>query len=276
MAVPARAFAMSAALQLLMGSASDPSCKCLNWREVYASGRARCGEGAELFAVHQRIDMTPKELHELYESARIVPVCDDFFRRLDNNLCANIAHSPPTGTDWHAGTWCYVSSECRDLGGGRRLGETPVPWMDRLMGLLQGDLPLRPGSVSWKICTPATQAAAQDAQLRDLPLEEVFALSDRLELDAGLTIKHSLWNSWVFWHQIQDDWAAGRLTALPEVLRDAMAKGTPVIVDTRVGGVGDLKVIRGRELHSLRFKPGPKCGPTKFCRSMEAMPAPTG
>eukprot|EP00416_Gambierdiscus_australes_P037356 CAMPEP_0171101216 /NCGR_PEP_ID=MMETSP0766_2-20121228/54287_1 /TAXON_ID=439317 /ORGANISM="Gambierdiscus australes, Strain CAWD 149" /LENGTH=285 /DNA_ID=CAMNT_0011561201 /DNA_START=43 /DNA_END=897 /DNA_ORIENTATION=+ len=258
------------ALALALGcGAVDPSCECLNWRQVYSSQMAVCGEAVELFATMGRMAMMPSEIEELYEWNRVVPVCDDFYKQLDTNLCANIGHYPPTETQWFAGTWCYVSNECQDISGGRRLADNPRPWMEKVKDALGLQASRKPGNVSWKICTPSTEMVKQDQQLRDLSLEEVFTLSERLELDLGITAKYSLANSWVFWGDVEMYWRTGSFQALPDVIRRAMKQNTSIIVDVTPGGQGDLKVIRGKEVHSLDRIPTMRCGPTKYCRRSE-------
>mmetsp|Transcript_55660 Transcript_55660/g.178600 ORF Transcript_55660/g.178600 Transcript_55660/m.178600 type:complete len:209 (-) Transcript_55660:130-756(-) len=193
-----------------------------------------------------------------------MPVCDDFYKKLASTACANIAHSKPWDTEWSAGTWCWVSSECQDLNGGRRLSETPDPWSEKLLGLVSDRSRFKRGSLAWKICMPSTAMVKQDEQLRDLPFDEVLRLSEKLELDRGFAVKHALFNSWLIWPQVEEAWSAGKHEELPEGVQTAISKKTPIIVDSQYGGGGDLMVIIGDEVHTLDYRPS-ACGPTKYC-----------
>lgn len=109
------------------------ACKCLNWKETYAAGRAQCGQGFEFTRVlgYPKAEYgTPQDFIALVsDSSNLMKLqselgsefCESFYKRFDDNKCARVAmDSSPT--EWYGKSWCYVSKKCAsaiDVAGAR-------------------------------------------------------------------------------------------------------------------------------------------------------------
>lgn len=134
------------------------SCACLNWKEVYASGAVSCGQGHEFYTeevyghckgyTHEQCVANDNEFCKGQSY-------NGFFPHQDHNYCMKKSQ------DWdNKQDWCYVSSNCSDLRGGRSASE----------------------QVSWKYCDKAT-----DVSLGSLPLQQFFEVVKRhSQINAGM------------------------------------------------------------------------------------------
>jgi len=127
--------------------ADAAACQCLNWKETYASGLVKCGDGLELtddtLSWHEDVEFchghTPSE----------VP----FFPGADHKYCVNAEKVKGSQPKLYPGQWCYVSSQCQTLQGGKAVNS----------------------AISYKMCTKE-----DDDTLGELPPAELFALSEHM------------------------------------------------------------------------------------------------
>jgi len=131
------------------------ACSCLNWATTYRSGRVKCGDGLEL---------TDPELaeHEDVEFCHNFPGMPDsaFFPHQDHTMCVKALKSKGPEPVPYPGTWCYVSSACQALNGGRAVNP----------------------STSFKKC------GSGDRKLSDLPPKQLFAFAKQMNLDYQMII----------------------------------------------------------------------------------------
>jgi hypothetical protein len=124
------------------------------WRDVYnpAVHNISCGQGQELnWLIEKNASFMEgfvlgKQICELYSG-------------LQGNVCVNHRY-PSKSRD----QWCYVSSECQHLGGGRLVPGT--------------------SGISWKLCQDGV-----DSTLRSMQPEEIQDLAVQSNVDAGLMLK---------------------------------------------------------------------------------------
>jgi len=79
---------------------ADP-CACLNWKDAYAKMGMSCGDTGR----------------ELAGGLDFQQGCKMFFQRIDDDFCVNWDFD---GASLSTKQWCYVSSECKELGEGTR------------------------------------------------------------------------------------------------------------------------------------------------------------
>jgi len=254
---------------LAMVCAKDP-CACLNWKQVYKNDLAMCGEGLEYHVANPgRLGYSRREAINAFQFAGADwEICNLFFKKLDSDRCVNVGPYARGSTDWTGMTWCYVSKECEDLHGGKRLFEHSNTWMDHLVSFVNDPKLAKVSEVSWKLCRPG-----KDKQLRDLDVDDLFKICERQSLSYRFCVKGAYSGAWTyfFWPQIHELWM-GRADPnvyyqLPELLRDAVQKNDPMVVDTQLGGLGDLIVVQGQDAFHLRWSPE-ECAATQYCRSL--------
>lgn len=263
---------------LVLGMAKDP-CACLNWKEVYKKDMAMCGEGLEYHVSNpSRLGYSRREVVNAFAFAGPqFQACGQFFKKLDSDRCVNVGPYARGTSDWTGMTWCYVSKECEDLYGGRRLAETGNTWMDWLVGFVNDPKLAKVSEISWKLCRPG-----KDKQLRDMDVEDLLKLCERHAMSLGYCVKAAYPGSWInfFWPQIQEAWDKRSdpesYGQLPETLRDAMSKREPMVIDTQMGGSSsDLVVVRGEDLFHLQFNPT-ECASSFYCRNFWPGPTDSG
>lgn len=152
----------ASASQLAVRSAAPPGpaagqCKCLNWKEVYASKRARCGVGNEYYFATQKTAPEWESTADL-RAQQGKSVCDYFFERLDFDVCLNLN----VGKD--EGQWCYVDKACAALNGGAKLA-----------------------GISWKKCHP--RGSHGDALSRDIHPVKLNAYAWDFDVNFGILHK---------------------------------------------------------------------------------------
>merc|ERR1719277_2627681 len=103
---------------IAVAGAETAACECLNWKKTYADGLVKCGDGLEVPDVSKTSQ---------YQG----PFCQDFpgmndtafFPNADHKYCINAEKMTGPKVKGHPGPWCYVSSECPALRGGRSVNE---------------------------------------------------------------------------------------------------------------------------------------------------------
>lgn len=150
----------------------DRSCSCLSWSEVYTPGKgAVCGQALEYLRSTDpgphAVPSTDPGLKVARNSEPLGHLCREFFQRFGGNQCVNQMRDlqPEDSNKWYAGSWCYVSNGCPDLGGGERVPGTRL---------------------SWKGCQ-----ADKDTSLRDLTPEEIIDVSAEHDLDASFLFQYA-------------------------------------------------------------------------------------
>lgn len=124
---------LAAFATVLLGAAAKDPCECLNWKEVYDSGRALCGEGRELANLSWPMGALEYGKAVLNNDYAYQFVCDAVYKKMDNNYCTNwnLHKYGWTAEDLHPKTvnyshsadrphwrgleqWCYVDAKCKD------------------------------------------------------------------------------------------------------------------------------------------------------------------
>mmetsp|Transcript_6120 Transcript_6120/g.18173 ORF Transcript_6120/g.18173 Transcript_6120/m.18173 type:complete len:264 (+) Transcript_6120:64-855(+) len=97
-------------------SRPQENCACMNWRHVYESGLAQCGDGGETVLLPNRQLFRDREFCR-DQNGRIDGA---FYPNQDHELCINFekAHAPHKK---YPGSWCYVAATCNKLNLGTRL-----------------------------------------------------------------------------------------------------------------------------------------------------------
>jgi len=213
----------------------DDPCGCLSWRQLYASDRVFCGEGLEFHVLEGAlgydlpgISFIETNFKQVYDQ-----FCTTFLKRLDARYCINVGMQAYGAQVLAAAQWCYVSSACAELNGGRAVPEKP-----RL-----------PRDVSWKACVPG-----RDRRLRDLPPAELLELAARLGAEAGHVTKLAyprLMPPNHTWADVAAAVAAGDEGAMPPALRAAIQARVPIVIDEDPGAQGNQKIVHGREVYEL-------------------------
>lgn len=199
--------------------AEAAACQCLNWKNTYASGLVKCGDGLEL---------TDSEL-ELHPD---VEFCHDFpglhgtafFPHADHKYCINGEKVKGLQQKRYPGQWCYVSSECQALRGGKAVNSL----------------------ISYKMC-----AAEDDDTLGELPPAQLEALGRQLAEKTG-------WSDGQMLVLMAYDWAGpaegeGTLVNLQGSLDPQKpAVGASLKADT-------FTVVYGKEVWEAHDGPGIHC-----------------
>lgn len=156
----ARSLAAAAALLPLAGAvllqqapASDP-CACVNWKQAYRSGGARCGDGHELYA-------GTSSGQARWKASMVLGLayCMNFYEVLDDDFCVNVDQGNEPDA-WYGRQWCYTSGECASA--------------SRANGT---------GSLRVKLCTEG-----KDELLRDRTPGTLFAMAEE-GLDVALLLR---------------------------------------------------------------------------------------
>lgn len=158
-------------------------CECLNWKSTYESKKTRCGVANELFMLMSKID--PKYYAPVKKSNLGTEFCTHFYETIDDNVCTNIDMSGAEN-EWYSGQWCYVSSECTDLNGGKivKKGKKSGEAMrGRYEGVPKNNITESTTGLSWKICK-----AGQDRTLRDMDVPALAEWSKQHHVDLGVSI----------------------------------------------------------------------------------------
>lgn len=254
---------------LVASRAEEDPCQCLNWKEVYASGKAVCGEALEFWSIFG--GRTNMSLEEAVFMERVIgwthyEICTGFLERMDNNYCVNIANHQYETLEWHAGQWCYVSRDCNELNGGHKVPDKETfpdafywiaslaDWMSvpmvRLAKFFHTPEPV-PRDLSWKVCT-----REGDKRLREMPPLEVLNLAKSMDSSIGVVTKHAyprLLPPEFTWGKVENLVAQGDLERMPRPLRNAIVAGDPVVIDVSPEGYTyDQRIIRGKEVYELK------------------------
>jgi len=103
-------------------ASGNAACRCLNWKEAYASGSVSCGQGQELYPFLQTSDLSWDQALPFVGDE----MCTDFYEKLDHNSCVPL--SPEISIEGRDDQWCYVSTACMDLNGGAHVQGRAVSW----------------------------------------------------------------------------------------------------------------------------------------------------
>lgn len=119
-------------------AAEGAACQCQSWKELYSSASVSCGQGLEFLPVLSTSDVTGEQALPFAQ----YDICTDFYQQLDHNNCVKLAMelSPEVQSD----QWCYVSSRCGRLNGGK---------------------PVEGSSLSWKVCSDSDRATKGEQQV---------------------------------------------------------------------------------------------------------------
>lgn len=242
----------------------DP-CECLNWKQVYESGRLLCGEGWE-FAFDYPYG-PPKN----YEWARFAPhtlgftyyeFCSSFFQRMNNNYCVNIQHHTYGMPGNAAKQWCYVSKECQDLNGGtpiqdqQGIPELPSWLLGPTTYSIAKSLYLWPKvhkrDLSTKIC-----GSGRDKLLGEMPPMEVMQLATDMDSVVGYVTKTAYPMArrgdarTPIWDEIKDAVGKNDVEKLPDIVKKAVKDKKPIIIDVDPEGHTHQKILVGKEVYHL-------------------------
>mmetsp|Transcript_13060 Transcript_13060/g.24024 ORF Transcript_13060/g.24024 Transcript_13060/m.24024 type:complete len:298 (-) Transcript_13060:30-923(-) len=226
-------------------------CDCLNWKEVYARQRVLCGEGFELLDIAnkdlQYVDlwwMKHYSLDPAYNHS-----CTRFFEQMNNNYCVNVVRDSRQWPKWSGVQWCYVSSECQNLNGGRYVtnkenyGDVAEDIFERLATHLPAEIffliarvvaaftepqPLH-RDVAMKNCQ-----SGEDSLLKELSPAALLELAEAFDMAPTHLLKMAYksvpaWEG--TWPDIAPALAAGNSSAMPLLLRDALANDERVVIE---------------------------------------------
>lgn len=139
--------------------APNAACNCLPWRDAYRRAGSSCGQANELWTQRSPKPPMKKEF------------CTDFYERITWTSCTNINfHNRATKQ------WCYVSSRCKSLNGGKSIPNTEI---------------------SWKTCTKG-----EDDLLVEKTPEQLHVLAMRNDLNVGLVVKMAYPREWWRWNKV--------------------------------------------------------------------------
>lgn len=138
----------------------------------------------------------------------------------------------------------------------------------------------RPGTrlvkrdIAWKVCDKG-----KDVSLRDLSPDVWLAMSDslhpRLAL-LGFAAKRAyprLDPQVAVWSEVEEDWKAGALKKLPEVVREAIKAREPIIIEEEVAGLGSQVILHGpSDVYFVRHAKEGRCPHGRvFCHQHESL-----
>eukprot|EP00747_Dinoflagellata_sp_TGD_P064022 gnl/TRDRNA2_/TRDRNA2_153708_c0_seq1.p1 gnl/TRDRNA2_/TRDRNA2_153708_c0~~gnl/TRDRNA2_/TRDRNA2_153708_c0_seq1.p1 ORF type:complete len:592 (-),score=156.87 gnl/TRDRNA2_/TRDRNA2_153708_c0_seq1:67-1842(-) len=112
---------------------ANDACTCLSFTEAYSRG-ATCGQGFEFYSVLKSPTAVAKDDPKLMSLKGNTQAndayCTFFYQSIQENYCLNVKEKP-TMEDFKAGgldgsSWCYVSSECQQLGLGSAVPGTSL------------------------------------------------------------------------------------------------------------------------------------------------------
>lgn len=198
----------------------DP-CKCLNWKEVFNSGKAKCGMGMEHF---RQEDMNLAH-RRLISNKWNDGLCDMLYSSLNSTSCAN------ANMGEREGQWCYVKSGCGKLNQGWRIPGNDKKW-----------------SMSVKLCTEG-----QDTMLKDMMPPQMKLFATKNQVDVGMLMKmayptvvgHK-------WDDVKKFWSTNRdeMEIFPRARAEEIAlTGAPVIWGSKKGNV--FGVTQGKTAYKI-------------------------
>lgn len=141
-------------------------CSCLNWMHVYRAGLADCGQGLELTTKQRKIGPSQSHLskgkscdsHSVKAENACKSQTPAFYPMQDHYYCLKTHSEKNSEPEKDHSNWCYVSTQCKDLRGGKKLNN----------------------ETSWKYCKPGAESS-----LGDLAPIELFALAYQLNTRFG-------------------------------------------------------------------------------------------
>lgn len=196
------------------------ACECLPWAEVYKQKNVKCGQGHEMYVLRS---------HGLSLEAAIkqggMDFCTNFYQKLSHNKCTNIGMQ--YSSEWYGGTWCYVSSECNELGQGNRIEGT---------------------GASYKTCDD------RDVTLRDMSLDDLvqMGINETIEMTILLKLSYPTFpeKSWdqvkAFWDDSIEDDEKGLRPQTMHTLQHVAEGKKPMLFDGSFDGGLPLTVTVGK------------------------------
>mmetsp|Transcript_51908 Transcript_51908/g.161052 ORF Transcript_51908/g.161052 Transcript_51908/m.161052 type:complete len:257 (-) Transcript_51908:39-809(-) len=232
MAAVAKSFAVAAALFAPAGAShlrrGADACECVNWRQAYQGGGAKCGDGHEFYVATS--SGVPRFMARVMLG---IEFCEGFYKRINDNFCVNLDHDNKPGM-WYGGQWCYVSGQCASASPSNGTGSLRV-----------------------KLCKEG-----QDKQLRDKSPEEAIEWAKANDFETGLLLKMAYpVEKEVKWPAVKDAFlspGAGSLSAdaagasSMERLSALTRSGKPVILDS-ADGHPPFAVVQGSTAHLLEM-----------------------
>jgi len=189
----------------------DP-CKCRTWNQRYEHETIACGQGSEFYhgspaAPEIYKDTTPEQQNS---------TCENFFKKIDTNICVNYN----LGRD--QGTWCYVALTCSKLNGG---------------GVFLGQ-------ANWKRCAKGRNP---DPMLRDFPPEGLRDYAREKNIWLPTLVRYAYPGQRADYGLVatRDEFKDG----VPDKVRAALATigdpTAPVWVDTQASGDLPMMIVFG-------------------------------
>lgn len=203
------------------------ACRCLNWREAYRTNGVGCGRALEYYLLTGKGVPGPKAAKMVGEE-----FCGKFFQRIDASFCVNVefTHAPTT---YRGRQWCYVSSKCTQLGGGKAV---------------EGS------NVSWRFC------AEGDEMLRKKMPPELDHIRGTKDLDLGLIVKfaYPIWQR-ERWPAVQKYFLGAQAAALRAEhgradLEEVVRSGEPMLFDSK-DEHPPFHIIVGSKIYQIIFAP---------------------
>lgn len=203
----------------------DTTCACKNFKQLHQSGDVTCKNGPGMMQENVTINASePLYWYQIYfnDSGNEL-FCERFRDNFDFHDCINMH----MGKD--AGTWCFVDSTCKNLNEGSRIND----------------------QVSWKKCTK------KDPMLRDYKLEQLYKLSQTLNIEFGAFLKFAYPGSRAGERQIlpADDVKDTIPTWVSQQIKEFGHEDKPYWFDTNQNASLPIFVFHGKQVYKMDFPP---------------------
>eukprot|EP00420_Gonyaulax_spinifera_P022974 CAMPEP_0197916638 /NCGR_PEP_ID=MMETSP1439-20131203/82329_1 /TAXON_ID=66791 /ORGANISM="Gonyaulax spinifera, Strain CCMP409" /LENGTH=263 /DNA_ID=CAMNT_0043538673 /DNA_START=51 /DNA_END=842 /DNA_ORIENTATION=+ len=184
-------------------------CDCMSAKHIYQNKLLKCGDGMEIKFSQGGSKSEDQKLQR----------CANLFEKISQPVCTNVM----SGKEG-AGQWCYVSSQCKDLHGGR-----PVT---------------KNSDVSWKLCKPGKDDLMSAHSLEDLSL---FAKKHDVDLAEVVRMAYPTKED-MKWENMEEFLTTGNRATEPR--KAVVAANKPIILETMEGSM-PFYVVHGKKLYQV-------------------------
>lgn len=196
----------------------DKSCACKNWKQAYQNG-IKCGSGKEWAWEATNTRDPPLQYKMFYNDTNKDLVCHRFWSVLNTDRCINLN----VGKD--EGSWCYVSSSCKTLNGGAKIGNES----------------------SWKRCS------GKEPKFSDYTPEELYNFAQKNDIWFGGLVKISHPGSKIGEQRIAtvDEFNESIPTWVAVKLKEVKATKKPYWFDTNKNGTMPFVIVHDKKAYKV-------------------------